>query len=145
MIVAHQSHELRKLSVLPPVTAAKPNIVADHRFSEEALVDLLGALHARAAGHPGNPGLVACWPAVPEQQMAAACRVLVGRGHAVRPALVTGWQSDKTRAGWTLVTSAGGPHVPQTRDAQARSDAERWTNEGGSLAADARRLPERSR
>jgi hypothetical protein len=79
--------------------------VADLRFSEQVLVDLLGALRARAASHPHNPGLVACWPAVPEKRMAAACRLLARRGHSVEPVSVAGWEPDKIRAGWTLVTA----------------------------------------
>lgn len=88
-----------------PVTATTSSFVADLRFSEQELVDLLGALRSRAANHPDNPGLVACWPAVPQHRMAAACRLLAGRGHPVRPVSVAGWQSDKVRSGWALGTA----------------------------------------
>ena len=81
---------------------AKPEPLADHRFSEQDLVDLLGALRARALSHPDNPGLVACWPAVSQDRMAAACRVLAWRGHAVEPVWVAAWDDGKSRQGWTL-------------------------------------------
>jgi hypothetical protein len=32
-------------------------------FDDRTLNDLLGALRARTTAHPGNPGLIACWPA----------------------------------------------------------------------------------
>lgn len=102
MIVAHPWDKLRNGSNVRPVIAATPSVVADHRFSEEVLVDLLSALRARAESHPDNPGLVACWPAVPQERMAAACRLLAGRGHAVRPVPVAGWEPAKIRDGWTL-------------------------------------------
>ena len=57
---------------------------------------------ARAEAEPGNPGLIACWPAVPANLMAAACGLLARRGHAVRPVTVTLWDRERTRAGWTV-------------------------------------------
>jgi hypothetical protein len=55
-----------------------------HReFSDTALIALLRALRARSACHPDDPGLVASWPAVREDRMAAACTELLRRGHAV--------------------------------------------------------------
>jgi hypothetical protein len=84
----------------------RPGAVAggypDVRFSEQDLVDLLGALHARAASHPDNPGLIACWPAVPESMMAAGCRELLRRGHPVRSVSIAGWASEKRRDGWAV-------------------------------------------
>jgi hypothetical protein len=81
---------------------AKPELTDDHRFSEQDLVDLLGALRARALSHPDNPGLVACWPGVSQDRMAAACRLLARRGHAVQPVWVAAWDGAKSRKGWTL-------------------------------------------
>jgi hypothetical protein len=75
---------------------------ADFRFSEQALADLLGALRARAATHPDNPGLVACWPAVREHRMASACSELLRRGHPVQRVPIVGWASGKARDGWAL-------------------------------------------
>jgi hypothetical protein len=82
--------------------ATKAEFFADFRFNERELTDLLRALHARAASHPDNPGIIACWPAVPQHRMDAACRELIRHGHPVQPVAVTGWQPDKTRAGWAL-------------------------------------------
>jgi hypothetical protein len=107
MIVAHPWHEYRNRSTTRPPTVASPNVAADHRFSEEDLVDLLSALRARAASHPDNPGLVACWPAVPAERMAAACRLLARRGHSVQPVPVAGWEPEKIRDGWRLIGDDG--------------------------------------
>ena len=85
-----------------PAAAAKAEFFADLRFNERELGDLLRALHARAASHPDNPGIIACWPALPEHRMAAACRHLIRHGHPIRPVSVAGWESDSTRAGWAL-------------------------------------------
>jgi hypothetical protein len=140
MTVAHPWHKLQTRSSVRPLTAATPNVFADHRFSEEELVDLLSALRARAESHPDNPGLVACWPAVPEQRMAAACRLLASRGHAVQRVRVAGWDRAKVRDGWTLGTPLQDlPPAPDGADIVTLSDTERWTNEGGGLDADARR------
>ena len=49
-------------------------------FSETALDELLRALRARTSKHPDNPGLVASWPGVREDRMAAACTERVHRG-----------------------------------------------------------------
>ena len=86
----------------PRATTRTEFFLADLRFSEHALVDLLGALRARAASHPDNPGLIACWPAVPENRMAGACVELVRRGYPVERVSVGGWDGAKTRAGWAL-------------------------------------------
>jgi hypothetical protein len=120
------SHPLRKLSTMRPATATKPDLVADHRFSEQDLVDLVSALRARAASHPDNPGLVACWPAVPEHRMAAGCRLLARRGYPVQRVSVAGWEPGKTRNGWAIgIADAAPARAAETRDEQARSDAER--------------------
>jgi hypothetical protein len=56
-----------------------------HReFSEAALAELLRALRALSASHPDDPGLVASWPAVREDRMAAACAELQRRGHPLQ-------------------------------------------------------------
>lgn len=57
---------------------------ADFRFSEQSLAELLSALRARAASHPENPGLVACWPAIVEHRMAGACSELIRLGYPVK-------------------------------------------------------------
>jgi hypothetical protein len=72
------------------------------RFSEQTLADLLGALRARAARRPDNPGLVASWPGVDERRMAAACTELVRLGYPVERVTIAGWQGGKSRSGWAL-------------------------------------------
>jgi hypothetical protein len=137
MMVAHPWHVPRFQSAPRPLTAVRPNVVADHGFSEEVLVDLLSALRARAASHPDNPGLVACWPAVPAERMAAACGLLARRGHSVQPVTVALWDRARTRDGWTLRMPLHSELPAPDRGALVATD--RWTNEGGGLEADARR------
>ena len=71
-------------------------------FSQQTLEDLLGALRARAASHPDNPGLIACWPTVNEKLMPAACAELVRLGHPVQRVSIAVWGSEKARNGWAL-------------------------------------------
>lgn len=71
-------------------------------FSDRTLAQLLDALRARTTGHPDNPGLIACWPGVPESRMAAACRELQARGEAVFQTPVVSSYSVKPRDGWTI-------------------------------------------
>ena len=87
---------------MSPAAATKAEFFADFRFNDRELTDLLRALRARAASHPDNPGIIACWPALPEHRMAAACRELIRHGHPVQPVSVAGSQPDRTRAGWAL-------------------------------------------
>jgi hypothetical protein len=79
--------------------------LADFRFSEQTLADLLEALRARAASHPDNPGIIASWPGVQQHSMAAACNELERRGYPVEPVSVAGWAGERTRSGWALGTS----------------------------------------
>ena len=74
----------------------------ESEFSEEALTELLRALHARTSSHPENPGLVASWPAVRETRMDAACGELAGRGHPVFRIAIPG----RARAGWAIRSTA---------------------------------------
>jgi hypothetical protein len=87
---------------MSPTATARAESFADFRFSEQTLADLLGALRARAASHPDNPGLVACWPAVPEHRMARACSELVRLGYPVGRVSIAGWERRKAREGWAL-------------------------------------------
>jgi hypothetical protein len=84
--------------------SARPS-AGDGRFSEQTLADLLGALRARATSHPQNPGLIACWPAIEERQMAAACAELLRLGYPVERVPIAAWGSGKTRSGWALEDS----------------------------------------
>ena len=52
-------------------------------FSESTLTDLARALSARTSAQPDNPELIASWPGVHEEHMAAACAELLRRGHPV--------------------------------------------------------------
>ncbi len=145
MMVEHGWHRPQNVSsARPTATAAATHPVAGHQFSEEALAGLLSALRARAQAHPDNPGLVACWPAVPAERMADACGLLARRGHSVQPVTVALWDRERTRDGWALGTPL--PDVapaPDQAEMVARSDTDRWTSEGGGLVT-ARRPAVRS-
>ena len=87
---------------MSPRAITRTDHLADFRFSEQALVDLLGALRARASTHPENPGLIACWPAVTEHRMAGACTELMRLGYPVKQVSVGGWDGVRTRDGWAI-------------------------------------------
>jgi hypothetical protein len=89
---------------MTPAATTRTEFFADFRFNDHELADLLRALRARAASHPDNPGLIACWPAIPAHRMDAACRELLRRGQPIQPVSIVGWDSDKTRSGWALGT-----------------------------------------
>ena len=89
---------------MSPIATTAANFFADFRFSEQTLTELLHALRTRAASHPDNPGLIACWPAVREHRMAAACAELRRRGHAVQPVAIVGRKPDETPSAWALGT-----------------------------------------
>ena len=71
-------------------------------FSDTTLTELLRALRARTSRHPDDPGLIASWPGVPEDRMAAACAELVGRGHPVFRVSIPSANPGRTRAGWAI-------------------------------------------
>jgi hypothetical protein len=83
-------------------TPGRTQTTAVPRFRDQMLVDLLGALRARAASHPDNPGLIAYWPTVPEHRMPAACSELIRLGYPVRRVSIDGWEGAKARTGWAL-------------------------------------------
>src|SRR3954471_23562440 len=72
------------------------------RFSDEVLIGLLRALRARNATHPEKPWLVAHWPGVQEEQMAAACAELIRRGHALTSIPLPGRRGGGGRSGWAV-------------------------------------------
>jgi len=72
------------------------------QFSEDALTELLRALRARASDSPDNPGLIASWPALREDQMSAACAELLTRGHRVFRVSIPGPRSGTSRDGWAV-------------------------------------------
>ena len=71
------------------------------RFSDEVLIGLLRALRARSASHPERPWLVACWPEVREEQMAAACGELTRRGHTITSVALAD-RRGAARSGWAV-------------------------------------------
>jgi hypothetical protein len=84
-----------------------------HReFSEATLSDLLCALEARTSGHPDNPGLIALWPSVRDDRMAAACTELLHRGHPLIRVPVRSAHSGKTREGWAIRDATEDPAPP---------------------------------
>jgi hypothetical protein len=81
-----------------------------HReFSEAALAELLRALRARSASRPDDPGLVASWPAVREDRMAAACAELQRRGHAVQRVSNLNAKRSRTGNAWAVGVASGEP------------------------------------
>ena len=83
-------------------TPERTQTIAVPRFRDQTFVDLLGALRARAASHPDNPGLIAYWPTVPEHRMPPACSKLIRLGYRVRRVSIDGWVGVEARTGWAL-------------------------------------------
>jgi hypothetical protein len=81
-----------------------------HReFSDAALAELLRALRARSASRPDDPGLVAAWPAVREDRMAAACAELQRRGHPVQRVSNLSAKRSRTGNGWAVGVASEEP------------------------------------
>jgi hypothetical protein len=81
------------------------------RFSDDVLIGLLRALRARNASYPDSPWLIAYWPGIPEEQMAAACGELVRRGHAIRSIVLADRRLGTARNGWTVAAQADSEHA----------------------------------
>ena len=75
-------------------------------FSEATLSELLRALQARTSRHPDNPGLIASWPGVPEERMAAAYKELLDRGNPVFRVSIPSASPAKIRNGWAVRSTA---------------------------------------
>jgi hypothetical protein len=73
-----------------------------HEFSDESLRKLLRALRARSASHPESPGLIASWPTVNADGMAAACGELRRRGHAISRVSVPSRITGRDHIGWSV-------------------------------------------
>jgi hypothetical protein len=71
-------------------------------FNETTLTELLRALRTRTSHHPDSPGLIASWPGVREERMAAACAELLSRGHPVFRVPIPSTNPGRTRAGWAI-------------------------------------------
>jgi hypothetical protein len=81
-----------------------------HReFSDQTLEQLLNALRARTTAHPDNPGLIAFWPNVREDQMTAACTELRRRGHPVFRVSIESAMPGIARDGWAVSGSTDEP------------------------------------
>jgi hypothetical protein len=78
-------------------------------FSDRTLHELLRALHARTTEHPDNPGLIASWPGVREERMAAACAELRRRGHPVFRVSIEGAKPGQTRDSWAVAATTDEP------------------------------------
>jgi hypothetical protein len=86
------------------------------RFSDEVLIGLLRALRARSASHPDRPWLVAYWPGVQEEQMAAACGELIRRGHAIASIPLAGRRRGAARSGWVIATDGRSARADASAD-----------------------------
>jgi hypothetical protein len=78
-------------------------------FSDRTLAGLLDAMRTRTRHHPDNPGLIACWPGVREDRMAAACAELRRRGHPVFRVAIEGGKPGEPREGWAVAAATDEP------------------------------------
>jgi serine/threonine-protein kinase RsbW len=107
-----------------PRTPAIRRSVTSREFSAETISELLRALHMRAAARPDSPGLIASWPGVREDHMAAACAELRRQGHAVRRVSIRDARRGTQRSGWAVGGTTYRPVVtPAAPEALARADA----------------------
>jgi hypothetical protein len=92
-------------------------------FTAKTMQELLRALRVRAVEHPESPALIASWPGVPAERMAAACAELQRQGFAVRevPIVLPG---AKDRRGWIVTegnaTTSGAPEDTAEEHGRAR-------------------------
>jgi hypothetical protein len=86
-----------------------------HEFSDDTLSKLLRALRARSASHPESPGLIASWPAVHADRMAAACGELRRRGHAISRVSIPSAVRGRSHIGWSVGAADEQPRVPAAR------------------------------
>ena len=73
-----------------------------HEFSDDTLRKLLRALRARSASHPESPGLIASWPVVEADRMAAACGELRSRGIGISRVSIPSAVPGRTHIGWSI-------------------------------------------
>ena len=71
-------------------------------FSDDTLRKLLRALRVRAATHPESPGLIASFPMVEADRMAAACGELRRRGIAVSRVSIPSVVPGRSHIGWSV-------------------------------------------
>ena len=81
---------------------------AGHEFSEATLTQLLRAMRDRTSRNPDNPGLIASWPGVREDRMAAACAELLIRGHPIFRVAIPS-STGRIRDGWAVRSSVEEP------------------------------------
>jgi hypothetical protein len=82
-----------------------------NEFSEASLSELVRALYKRAEEHPTSPGLIASWPAIREERMAAACSELIRLGHPLFRVVVDGERSRPSRIAWAIRAETDQPIV----------------------------------
>ncbi|WP_028063089.1 hypothetical protein [Solirubrobacter soli] len=82
-----------------------------NEFSEAALSELVRALYKRAEEHPTSPGLIASWPAIREERMAAACAELIRLGHPLFQIEVADESSRRSRIAWAIRAETDQPIV----------------------------------
>ena len=75
-------------------------------FSEVTLTELL---RARSSRRPDNPGLIASWPELREDRMAAACAELLNRGHPVFRVAIPSAYHGRSREGWAVSATTEEP------------------------------------
>jgi hypothetical protein len=73
-----------------------------HEFSDDTLRKLLRALRTRSATHPESPGLIASWPVVGADRMAAACGELRSRGIAISRVSIPSVVAGRSHIGWSV-------------------------------------------
>src|SRR4051794_5632105 len=113
-----------KQGTVRPTPASAGPFAASREFSAETMGELLRALHTRASDHPHSPGLIASWPRVPENRMAAACAQLRRHGHAVHEVSIARTSQGQPRSGWAVGGTTYRAVVTATRPvAMARHDA----------------------
>ncbi len=74
----------------------------DHEFSDDTLQKLLRALRVRSATHPESPGLIASFPVVAADRMAAACGELRSRGIEISRVSIPSVVPGRSHIGWSI-------------------------------------------
>src|SRR3954451_18388557 len=100
-----------------------PNVTGE--FSEATLQELLRALRERTSTHPDNPGLIASWPGVPEDRMAAACTLLINQGYPLFKVSIATARPGVTRDGWALRAGTDEPVATMGASGARRSSPSR--------------------
>ena len=84
-------------------------------FSDDTLRKLLRALRTRSATHPESPGLIASWPVVAADRMAAACGELRNRGIAISRVSIPSVVPGRSHIGWSVGDADEDAHLAGRR------------------------------